>query len=85
MDILFKNYDAVIIFLGVNTLEPLGIRQVMNSMSHAYILLWQRENLSLSYDYPKTRAQEALGIRLRRRNLPNPTATNKNQDLSASS
>ncbi len=36
---LFKNDDAVIIFLGVNTLEPLGIRQVMTSMSHAYILL----------------------------------------------
>jgi hypothetical protein len=61
--ILFKNDDAVIIFLGVNTLEPLGIRQVMTSTSDAYILLLQRENLSLSYDYPKKRVQETLGIR----------------------
>jgi hypothetical protein len=29
----------------------------------AYILLWQRENLSLSNDYPKKIAQETLGIR----------------------
>ncbi len=63
MDILLKNDDAEIIFLGVNTLEPLGIRQVMTSTSDAYILLLQRENISLSYDYPKKRVQETLGIR----------------------